>query len=88
MLADAAGLPKVWLAPPDLVLEATGFPAGGVAPRGHKQAIPVVIDRRVMNEAVVYGGAGSEDGLLRIAPSGIARVTAAIVAGIVETPRT
>jgi prolyl-tRNA editing enzyme YbaK/EbsC (Cys-tRNA(Pro) deacylase) len=83
-LAAAAGFAKLWLASPELVLERTGFPAGGVAPVGHATAVPVVIDRRVMDEAWVYGGAGTEDALIKIRPTDIAALTNARVAEIVE----
>jgi prolyl-tRNA editing enzyme YbaK/EbsC (Cys-tRNA(Pro) deacylase) len=83
-LAAATGVAKLWLASPPLVLDRTGFPAGGVAPVGHATALPVVIDRRVMDEAWVYGGAGSEDSLLKIRPDDIVALTGARVAEIVE----
>jgi prolyl-tRNA editing enzyme YbaK/EbsC (Cys-tRNA(Pro) deacylase) len=83
-LAAAAGVAKLWLASPQLVLDRTGFPAGGVAPVRHATAVPVVIDRRVMDEAWVYGGAGTEDALLKIRPIDIVALTAACVAEIIE----
>jgi len=83
-LASAAGLAKLWLASPELVLERTGFPAGGVAPVGHENLIPVVIDRHVMDEEWVYGGAGTEEALLKIRPADIALLTGATIAEIVE----
>jgi prolyl-tRNA editing enzyme YbaK/EbsC (Cys-tRNA(Pro) deacylase) len=83
-LAAATGFAKLRLASPALVLERTGFPAGGVAPVGHATAVPVVIDRRVMAEAWVYGGAGTEDALLKIRPADIVALTGACVAEIVE----
>src|SRR6476469_2244017 len=76
-LAAAAGFAKLWLASPELVLERTGFPAGGVAPVGHVTKVPVVIDRRVIAQAWVYGGAGTEDALLKIRPADIAALTGA-----------
>jgi len=78
-LSQITGLPSLTLADPDSVLAATGYPAGGVAPVGHASRFPVVIDRRVMELDAVYGGAGSEETLLRIAPTDIARLTGAIV---------
>jgi prolyl-tRNA editing enzyme YbaK/EbsC (Cys-tRNA(Pro) deacylase) len=78
-LSQITGLPSLKLADPETVLSATGYPAGGVAPVGHVSQFPVVIDRRVMSLDAVHGGAGSEETLLRIAPTDIARLTGAIV---------
>jgi prolyl-tRNA editing enzyme YbaK/EbsC (Cys-tRNA(Pro) deacylase) len=85
LLASAAAVGKLRLADAATVLDATGFPAGGVSPIGHARPITVVIDTRVMALDEVYGGAGSEETLLRISPREIALLTNAIVAGIVET---
>ncbi|MCC6792941.1 MAG: YbaK/EbsC family protein [Thermomicrobiales bacterium] len=83
VLEQVTGLPGLKLADPSTVLHRTGYPAGGVAPIGHATQFPVVIDLRVMDQDVVYGGAGSEETLLRIAPFDIERLTGAIVADIV-----
>lgn len=84
LLASVAGAAKLRLASPELVLEKTGFPAGGVAPVGHASPLPVVIDAAVMDEEWVYGGAGSEDALLKIRPSDIAVIANATIGRIVE----
>lgn len=81
-LASAAGLSKLRLADPAVVLTATGYPAGGVAPIAHATPIPVVIDAAAASLVIAYGGAGTEDALLRIAPTDIVRVTSAVVANI------
>jgi prolyl-tRNA editing enzyme YbaK/EbsC (Cys-tRNA(Pro) deacylase) len=82
LLAAAAGLAKLSLAAPEAVLEATGFPAGGVAPIGHRTALKVILDEDAATLDVAYGGAGIEHGLLRIAPAEIIRLTGATVARI------
>lgn len=81
-LARAAGLPRLRLADTGVVLAATGFPAGGVAPIAHATPLPVVIDRVAASLDVAYGGAGTEDALVRIAPADIIRLTGAVVADI------
>lgn len=81
-LADVVCIPGLKLADPETVRAATGFPAGGVAPIGHATPIPVVIDTRVMELEQVYGGAGTAETLLRIAPALIARLTRARIAEI------
>jgi Cys-tRNA(Pro) deacylase len=85
-LASATGLDRHKLADPATVLAVTGYPAGGVAPVGHPTPLRVVIDRRAAALAVVYGGAGSEDALLRIAPDDIIRLTDARIVDIVADP--
>ncbi len=82
LLADAAGLPKLKLADATVVQESTGFPAGGVAPIGHLTPLRVILDEGAAALDVAYGGAGTEHGLLRIAPVDIIRLTGAIVAQI------
>jgi prolyl-tRNA editing enzyme YbaK/EbsC (Cys-tRNA(Pro) deacylase) len=68
-LAAAAGVAKVKLADPGFVLDRTGYPAGGVSPIGIRDpAARVFVDEAVLNQSHVYGGAGTEDDLLRISP--------------------
>ena len=83
-LAAVTGLDRPRLADAATVLAATGFPAGGAPPIGHSTPIPVVVDRRVAKLDVAFGGAGTEDALLRIRPEDIIRLTGARVADIVE----
>jgi prolyl-tRNA editing enzyme YbaK/EbsC (Cys-tRNA(Pro) deacylase) len=83
-LAELVGLDKLALADPETVLKATGFPAGGVAPVLHASAFPVVVDERVIQRPVVFGGGGEEALLLRIPPAAIVTLTGAIVADIME----
>lgn len=82
-LAAVRGHAKLKLASPEAVLAATGYPAGGVAPIGHRTPIPVVVDRRVMELDRVFGGGGSERTLLEIGPACIVALTGASVADIV-----
>ncbi|HEX5166193.1 MAG TPA: YbaK/EbsC family protein [Thermomicrobiales bacterium] len=81
-LRDVTGLRGLELADPAVVLERTGYPAGGTPPVGHSSRLDVVIDSGVMDLPVVYGGGGRIDSLLRIRPDEIARVTDARIAPI------
>ncbi len=81
-LAEAVAISKLKLADPSVVQEATGFPAGGVAPIGHRTPLSVVLDEGAATLGIAYGGAGTEHSLLRIAPAEIVRLTGAIVAQI------
>lgn len=78
------GLAKLSLAPPEVVLARIGYPVGGTPPVGHVEPVPVVVDMRVMEMDVVYGGGGRIDLLLRIRPAEIVRLTGARVADIVD----
>lgn len=81
-LRDVTGLRGLELAPPEVVLEQTGYPAGGTPPVGHVRTLDVVIDSGVMDLPIVFGGGGRIDLLLRITPQEIVRVTSATVAPI------
>lgn len=83
-LAALLGAKKLSLADAATVQRATGYPVGGVAPVGHVERVPVVIDLRVMRLTVAFGGGGAEDVLLEIAPREIQRLTGATVADIAD----
>lgn len=73
------GRKKVKLASPEEVLRETGYPVGAMPPFGHRQPLPTLIDRRVLERLEVYAGGGADDTLLRISPQVILRVTQARV---------
>lgn len=83
-LAAATGLRKPRAAQPDAVLEAIGYPAGGVSPLGLPAHVPVVVDTAVMALPVAFGGGGREHLLLRVLPADIVRLNGALVAEIVQ----
>ena len=67
-VATALAVGRLRLAPAEVVKEATGYRPGGVPPIGHRQPLQVVIDRRVFDHDVVYGGGGDEWHMLRLEP--------------------
>ncbi|HET7036629.1 MAG TPA: YbaK/EbsC family protein [Thermomicrobiaceae bacterium] len=81
-LVAASGLRQPKLADPALVLERTGYPAGGTPPIGHREPLRVLLDHAVLAEPVVFGGGGSDRAMLRIAPAEIVRLTGATVADL------
>jgi prolyl-tRNA editing enzyme YbaK/EbsC (Cys-tRNA(Pro) deacylase) len=85
-LAVAAELPKVRIASPEIVLAATGFPAGGVAPVDLPDSAIVVIDERVVQQERVYGGSGTDLHMLRIRVADIVRLSKARIASILRDP--
>ncbi len=71
------GRKRVRLAPPPVVLEATGYPVGSVPPFGHATPLTLLIDPGVLEHEVVYAGGGAHNAMLRISPAEIVRVTQA-----------
>lgn len=85
-LARASGLRGLELAPAERVQLVTGYPAGAVPPVGHATRVRVLLDRRVLEEPVVYGGGGRIDAMLRISPEDIRRLTDAETVDVAEEP--
>ena len=62
------------------VLEKTGYPTGGVPPFGYPAYF--VIDKRVFEKDIVYGGGGSGYSLIKLSPQEIVNITGASIADI------
>jgi prolyl-tRNA editing enzyme YbaK/EbsC (Cys-tRNA(Pro) deacylase) len=73
------GRKRIRLAPPEVVLALTGYPAGGVPPFGYPEPIATFVDRNVLAQPVVFGGGGDERTLMRVTPQELLRVTGARV---------
>jgi prolyl-tRNA editing enzyme YbaK/EbsC (Cys-tRNA(Pro) deacylase) len=70
---------KVRMASAEVVLEVTGYPAGGVPPFGHRTPIPVMVDAALLagqaaEDATVYGGGGDEGTMLEVTVAELLRV--------------
>lgn len=84
-LATAAGVGSVQLARPEFVLKRTGYPAGGVSPIGIRDSgAPVIVDEAVLEQTVVFGGAGTEHDLLELSTELLVAVSGAKIALIVQ----
>jgi Cys-tRNA(Pro)/Cys-tRNA(Cys) deacylase len=70
-VAKVLGTERPRIAAPEEVLEKTGYPVGGVPPFGFEATF--LIDPKVMEKDVVYGGGGSETSLTRISPRELQR---------------
>ena len=79
----AAGCAKVRSAGREAVEQATGFPAGGVAPFPLPRIETVLIDRSLLAREVVWVGAGSERHMAALAPADLARLARARAADVV-----
>ena len=73
------GRKRVKLASPEAVLAISGYEVGGMPPFGHRQPLPTLLDRRVLEQPVVYSGGGAEHVLLRLALADIREFSAARV---------
>lgn len=71
------GRKRIRLAPTEVVLAHTGFPAGGVPPFGFDHPIATFIDQGVFEQGIVYAGGGDDKTLLRTTPAELVRVTGA-----------
>jgi peptidoglycan LD-endopeptidase LytH len=73
------GRKQVRLASAEELSAISGFEIGGMPPFGHREAIPTLLDLRVMEQPVVLGGGGAENALLRLDPQVLLKATSAQV---------
>jgi Cys-tRNA(Pro) deacylase len=85
-LASAMGGERVDRADGDAVRAATGFAIGGVPPIGHAHRLPVLMDRRLLDHAVVWAAAGRPDAVFAAEPEALRRVAGARVADLAADP--
>lgn len=85
-VAAAAGCEKARVAAPELVLEATGFEPGAVAPFPLPRIDRVFIDRSLLALGRVWIGAGSTRHMAALAPADLVRLARAETLDAVEDP--
>jgi Cys-tRNA(Pro) deacylase len=61
----------------------TGFPVGGTPPFGHRQTVPVLIDRGVLDLEEIYAGGGADDVMLRLKVSDLLQATGARLINVI-----
>ena len=71
--AALAGEPMV-RADAGVVRSVTGFAIGGVSPVGHMTAVPVFMDKRLMDFATVWGAAGTPRHIFPIDPGELSKI--------------
>jgi Cys-tRNA(Pro) deacylase len=76
-VAAAVGARKARVASADLVVDATGYAPGGVAPFGLRAVERVLIDRRLLGSGTLWVGAGSEQHMVGLPPTELVRVARA-----------
>lgn len=79
--ARAAGEP-LGRADPAEVRARTGFAIGGVAPIGHAEPLPVLMDPRLLDFPTVWAAAGAPDAVFAVDPARLREATGARVAPI------
>ena len=67
-LADLLGKSRrrVKMANAEQVMAITGYAVGAVPPFGHLAKIPTLLDVGVLAEAIIYGGGGENNALMRL----------------------
>jgi prolyl-tRNA editing enzyme YbaK/EbsC (Cys-tRNA(Pro) deacylase) len=85
-IAAAAGCPKARVAGPDLVLDATGFEPGAVAPFPLRRIDRVFVERSLLALDKVWIGAGSTRHMAALAPADLVRLSRAEPLDAVEDP--
>ncbi len=70
----------------EFVKARTGFSIGGVAPLAHATPAFTLIDRELFRFAEIWAAAGHPNGVFRLAPGDLQRLTGAPVADVVQSP--
>ena len=73
-LAVLIGCERVMVADQTTAEGLSGYPRGGTPPIGHDHAMTIVVDDALFSKAVLYGGGGSTDRVIKITPAEIKRV--------------
>ncbi|MEK8032139.1 YbaK/EbsC family protein [Ideonella sp. DXS29W] len=80
----AALVGPVGRADADFVKSKTGYSIGGVAPVGHATPPVTLIDRELFRFDEVWAAAGHPNGVFRLSPGDLERLTGAPVADVVQ----
>jgi prolyl-tRNA editing enzyme YbaK/EbsC (Cys-tRNA(Pro) deacylase) len=67
----------------EFVKARTGYSIGGVAPLAHSSALVTLIDRELFRFDEIWAAAGHPNGVFRLAPGDLVRLTGAPVADVV-----
>jgi prolyl-tRNA editing enzyme YbaK/EbsC (Cys-tRNA(Pro) deacylase) len=70
----------------DFVKARTGFSIGGVSPLAHLSPAFTLIDRELFRFDEIWAAAGHPNGVFRLTPQDLERLTGAPVADVVQVP--
>jgi prolyl-tRNA editing enzyme YbaK/EbsC (Cys-tRNA(Pro) deacylase) len=73
-LAHATGHERVMIADQMTAESLSGYPRGGTPPIGHSAPLRVVIDTRLAEQEVLFGGGGETTKVIKITPQEIRRI--------------
>ena len=82
----AAGVGPVGRADAEFVKRQTGFSIGGLSPVGHASQPVTLIDQDLQRFDVIWAAAGHPNGVFRLSPADLARLTGAPVVDVVQHP--
>ena len=71
----------------DFVKARTGFSIGGVSPLAHRGPTLTLIDRDLFRFDEIWAAAGHPNGVFRLSPQDLERLTGAPVADVVQVPQ-
>jgi prolyl-tRNA editing enzyme YbaK/EbsC (Cys-tRNA(Pro) deacylase) len=71
----------------DFVKARTGFSIGGVSPLAHRGPTLTLIDRDLFRFDEIWAAAGHPNGVFRLSPQDLERLTGAPVADVVQAPQ-
>jgi len=81
-LAHWRGASRAVIADAETVRRITGYAIGGVPPVAHETPLPVLLDPRLLDFAVVWAAAGSPQAVFPIAPARLQAITGAELADV------
>lgn len=84
-LAGTLGAVEARRADGDEARRVTGFAIGGVPPFGHREPLPVVVDRDLLAHERVWAAAGLPDAVFAIAPADLVSASRGQVSEIATT---
>ncbi len=71
------GRKRVKFANAERALEITGYVVGSMPPFGHRQKLRTFVDPAITKLAIIFGGGGEIDAMMRLTPAELLRVTGA-----------
>jgi Cys-tRNA(Pro) deacylase len=75
---------RVKIADPATVERVTGFSVGGVTPVGHRERVPILVDRSLERYTTVYAAAGAAHAIFGIPLSRLVELTGGRVEDVVK----
>jgi prolyl-tRNA editing enzyme YbaK/EbsC (Cys-tRNA(Pro) deacylase) len=70
----------------DFVKARTGFSIGGVSPLAHATPVVTLVDRELFRFSEIWAAAGHPNGVFRLTPDDLVRLTGAPVHDVVQQP--